>query len=223
MTEIIVLLDELAEFQAQADYLELKRAELIDAVKVPTEVIAAQDEANKRRRDIEAAYAIAQSNIRAVEKELLAEVVDPEMPAEFVAALEAAAAQREEIRRKAIARLDAEQKRANEAKAQIDAELTLSVKEVYTQVASRKAEINAEFSQKSNAVKDNLEALTARIKDEVKRAGATVKAKFYQAVYVKGRTSWNTDMLEGMIVAFPALEKARKVGEPSVTIRRVGS
>ena len=63
--------------------------------------------------------------------------------------------------------------------------------------------------------------LSAQIKEAVIREEKSVKGEHYHAVYVRGRVSWNSDMLDGMIVAFPALEKARKVGAPSVTIRRI--
>ena len=33
--------------------------------------------------------------------------------------------------------------------------------------------------------------------------------------------TWNTDMMEGWRETFPFLEKARKEGDPSVSLRRI--
>ncbi len=214
-------LDELAEYQAQQVYLAQKKQELLDTVKVPAEVLAAQDEANKRRQEIDRALWAEQTSIRNAEKMLLEEVKDPEMPPEFVAALAAANAEREAIRSQAAERLEREQKNAGVAKAQIDASLQAKVADVYAQVEARKREIASEFYRKEAAVSDNIAEMEKLAKAAVIEVGQTVKGKFYQGVYVKGRVTWNTDMLDGMVIAFPALEKARKVGAPSVTLRAI--
>jgi hypothetical protein len=219
---IIELLDELAEFQSQADYLELKKRELLDAVKIPAEVLAAQDEANKRRQAIDSALYAAQKEINAQCRAVVSDLAKPELPPEYVEAMAAYQAQVDDANSQASSRAEQAQKRASEDKALVDAILQAKVADVYKQVETRKVEINAEFDDKASGVLDNIAALTARIKAEVKAAAQTVKGKFFQAVYVKGRVTWNTDMLDGMVIAFPALEKARKVGEPSVTLRKIG-
>jgi phage host-nuclease inhibitor protein Gam len=106
-------------------------------------------------------------------------------------------------------------------KAKIDADLQAKTADVYTKVYIRRNEIEAEFADKAASVIDNIASLTAEIKAATIQEGKTVKSKFWQAVYVKGRVTWNTDMLDGMCVAFPELLKARKCGEPSVTLRKV--
>jgi hypothetical protein len=209
------LLDTLAEYQAQADYLEMKKQELINEVKIPAEVLAAQDQANKRRL-----WARQKLGDR-LKAEQLAEVKDPEIPPEFAAAIEAARKQRADISTKFFEKNEADRQATETAKDAINAELTKSVEDVYKAVAVRKQEISSEFSEKAGAVLDNIAKLKARIVEEVKAAAKSIKGSVFHAVYVKGRVTWNTDMLDGMIVAFPALEKARKVGEPSVTIRKI--
>jgi hypothetical protein len=221
MDDIVNLLDKLAEYQAQADLLEIQKRELIDAVKVPAEVLAVQDEINKRRQKIEADSLAVQKEIQAETAAQMAAIPDPDLPAEFVAALAAARAKREAIQRDTEGAMNAISNHRAEQMAQLDAELQAKTKQVYAQVEQRKQEIACEFIDKAGAVSDNMSKLTEAIKAATVEAGRSVKGAHYQAVYVKGRITWNTDMLDGLIVAFPALAKARKEGQPSVSIRRV--
>jgi hypothetical protein len=214
-------MDQLSEFEAQRTLLSLKKNELLDQVKVPIEVLAAQDEANKQRQKLDRDALKIQKEIQSWTVELMSEVIDPEMPPEFMEALSKARAQREDIQSQATQRYEALHKKLTEQKVAIDSNLLANVQDVYNQVAQRKDEISAEFGDKAEAIEDNIAKLTAEIKAEVIELGASVKSDFYHAVYVKGRTTWNTDLLDGMIIAFPALEKARKVGAPSVTLRKI--
>ena len=96
------------------------------------------------------------------------------------------------------------------------------VNEVYTpEIQARLTEIDIEFAPLFNAVDENINALTDNIKAEVITTGASVKGAHLQAVYTKGRVSWDTKIIEGLAVVFPDLEKARKIGDPSVSIRKV--
>lgn len=215
------LLDRLAEYQAQADLLEMDKRRLLDEVKIPAEVLAAQDEANKKRQEADSLSFQLQCAINKECREAISAVADPEMPAEFVAALAAARAKREGIEHEFDRQANVVRDNAAALKLKIDADLNTKVEDVYDQVSRRKSDIVAEFDYKAASVLDNIAKLTADIKAAVKAEGKTVKGQFYQAVYVKGRVTWITDMLDGMIIVFPALEKARKVGEPSVTLRKV--
>ena len=203
------LLDMLSEYQAQQAAIEMQKRELLDQVKIPAEVLNAQDEANKRRQAIDSAMWNRQKLTDQIRNESLAQVVDPEMPPEFVAALEEARRKRAEIMSAADAQNVANRLEANEAKVKIDTDLQAQVKEVYAQVETRKREIAAEFADKEQAVENNIAALTDRVKESAKADKKTVKGQYLMAVYVNGRVTWNTDMLDGMIVVFPALEKAR--------------
>jgi hypothetical protein len=183
-------------------------------------VIAAQEESNKQRQKIENDMRAKLADIKASEQALLAEVVDPPMPPEFAAALAAAQAERDDIRSQAASRYEQERKRASDAEYALHADLLDKTKAIYVQVEQRKADIMDEFDDKSSGVLDNIAKLTTEIKAATIIEGKTVKGKYWQAVYVKGRVTWITDMLDGMCVAFPALLKARKEGEPSITLRR---
>lgn len=79
-----------------------------------------------------------------------------------------------------------------------------------------------EYSPKQEAVGQKIAELEAQVKDEVIASGQTAKGGALQAVYTKGRVSWDSKVLDGLMIAVPELEKARKQGEPSVSIRRTG-
>ena len=89
------------------------------------------------------------------------------------------------------------------------------------EVKDRIAEIEAEFADKIEAMSDERRTLEAEIKGEVLASGRTIKGNTHAFTFTKGRTSWDTKLLDGYAVAHPELEVARKVGEPSVSIRKV--
>mgnify|MGYP007071606482 CR=1 FL=1 len=93
--------------------------------------------------------------------------------------------------------------------------------ELRTQVEARTAEIEAEFAPKLEAVDANIAALTDEVKAEVIAGGESVKGDHLHAVYIKGRVSWDSKKLDGLMIAIPELAAARKEGEPSVTIRKI--
>lgn len=90
------------------------------------------------------------------------------------------------------------------------------------EVEAALADVDAEFAPKLDAVAQKIAALEADAKTAVLAEGATVKGGALQAVYAKGRVTWDGKKLDGMMSLIPQLEDARKVGEPSVTIRKVG-
>ena len=57
------------------------------------------------------------------------------------------------------------------------------------------------------------------IKAEVIAAGETVSGEFHQAVYMKGRTSWDSKSLEGFAAAHPEILQFKTIGSPSVSIK----
>jgi hypothetical protein len=217
------LLDQLSEYQAQVALLDLQKQELLDEVKIPAEVLAAQDEANKQRQKLDSEMWARQKETDRIRNEKLAEIIDPEMPPEFVAALEAARAKRAEIMSESDNKSVGERLKVSEAKAKIDAELQAKVQDVYTQVATRKQEINDEFTEKASGANDNIAKLTAEIKEAVKECKESVKGSYLHAIYVKGRDGgWDTPKLEGYALAHPEILTAKKPdGEPSVTIRKI--
>lgn len=221
MTTIHEQLDQLAEFQAQRDLIEMQKSDLLNSVKIPAEVLAAQEEANKRRQYYDTRLEDIRKEIEARAKAEIEAVPMPELPAKYLRAFDEARQKRAEIQSLCQNDVEAAILQTRETKAKVDAELTAKVGTIYAQVETRKREISDEFGAKVNAVNANIDALTDEIKRAVVAEGHSVKGKVFHAVYAAGRVSWNTDMLDGMVIAFPALEKARKVGQPSVTLRKL--
>ena len=81
------------------------------------------------------------------------------------------------------------------------------------------AEIDAEYQTAIEALNTGIATLETEIKAEVIQGGATVKGAHLQAVYNKGRVSWDTKALDGYAAGHPEIMPFRKVGEPSVSIR----
>jgi len=72
-----------------------------------------------------------------------------------------------------------------------------------------------------DALQSGIDELTAEVKADVLNAGATVKGDYMMAVYNKGRVSWDTKGLDGFAIAHPEMQAFRKVGEPTITLRKV--
>ena len=211
-------LDRLADFHFQKDSIDAQKRALLDDVKVPAEIQALATDILKRIDEIEKAEHAADASVNATIERNLAAVVIPE---EIKAALAEIDRQRAAIQDERRAYNEATARRISEQIQAIKAETDGKVKDVYAAIEQRRREIEEEFFGKTDDVDRNIAALEAEIKAEVKVAGQTVKGAHFMAVYVKGRTSWNNDMLDGMIALVPQLEKARKVGEPSISIRAV--
>ena len=67
----------------------------------------------------------------------------------------------------------------------------------------------------------NAAELENKVKSLVVEGGKTEKGERLQAVYTKGRVSWDTKAIDGYAISHPELFAFRKEGEPSVSIRAV--
>jgi hypothetical protein len=90
------------------------------------------------------------------------------------------------------------------------------------EVKQRLAEIAAEFMPMFDMADEKIAALEEQAKQAVLSEGKTVKSDYIQAVYQKGRVSWDSKKLEGLMMIVPQLENARTVGEPTVILRKGG-
>ncbi len=84
------------------------------------------------------------------------------------------------------------------------------------------SDMDAEFDAQAESLETNMEELTKLVRDLTKLRGATCTGSRLKAVYVSGRTSWDTRRLERLAQHHPEIEECRKVGEPSVRIVAVG-
>ena len=95
-----------------------------------------------------------------------------------------------------------------------------AIKAAYTpELIKTLAYIEEEFSGRLEIVNNKIDDLQAEIRIDVLEFGSTVNATYLQAVWNKGRVSWNTKGLDGYMVAHPELEQFRRQGKPSVSIR----
>lgn len=113
----------------------------------------------------------------------------------------------------------------HELRQQLDA-LSLHVRDLTAAVitdAQRQeiAAIELEYAPSFDAVNERIADLEGSIKAAVIEAGATVKGQYYQAVYMKGRVSYDTKALDGYSLAHPELLAYRNEGQPSVSLRSV--
>jgi len=89
------------------------------------------------------------------------------------------------------------------------------------EIRAKLAEIDANYDPVDHEALEDIERLTRQVKETVIASGATCKGTFLQAVYMKGRTSWDGKALEGFSAAHPEILTFRTIGEPSVSIRGV--
>ena len=82
--------------------------------------------------------------------------------------------------------------------------------------------LDAEMKPYLDQTNEILNVSEAAAKIAVLELGQTVKGDSAMFVWAKGKTTWDGGKLEGMAEIIPALKSARKVGQPSVSIREVG-
>ncbi len=80
-------------------------------------------------------------------------------------------------------------------------------------------ELDEEFDPLLEQALANVKSLAEDIKVAVIATGATVKGDLVQAIYTKGRVSWDTKALDGYAAGHPEIIQFRKEGEPSVSLR----
>ncbi len=95
---------------------------------------------------------------------------------------------------------------------------------------AKKAEILKKVQAELDALDEEIKPLlnvselrVAELEEEIKQAvlkhGATVKGARVQAVYYKGRISWDSESLDRYAAAHPEVMQYRKQGEPSIQLR----
>lgn len=83
------------------------------------------------------------------------------------------------------------------------------------------AAIDLEYAPMIEEAEARCAALEQQVKTEVLAHGATVKGARVQAVYIRGRVTWDAKALDGYAMDHPELFVFRKEGAPSVSIRAV--
>jgi hypothetical protein len=89
------------------------------------------------------------------------------------------------------------------------------------EIQAQLAEIDAEEQTSLTTLQGGVDNLITEIKADIIAGGASIKGNYLQAVWTKGRISWDTKALDGYAAAHPEITPFRKEGEPSVSIRAV--
>ena len=118
------------------------------------------------------------------------------------------------------------------ASLEILAELTTSLEKLTNEYEKAKSDatpmtikrklrtIERVYAPKLDAARDRISDLTASIRTDTVSYGESVKNAGYHAVYAAGRTTWETQKLDGYAAAHPEILEFRKDSGPYVTIRK---
>ena len=210
-------LDQLTEFESQRDLIEIKKRDLLDEVKIPAEVEAIMADGMKRMNEVDNSF---QPVMRAKREKVQAALAMVVIPDEIKAQLAEIDRQRNLILEEDAKVMATIREQIDNARLELSAEINAQTQQVYADIAKRKSDIEAEFAGSRRAVDENIEKLKSEIKAATKEIGYTVDGTNYQAIYVKGKKTWNSKRLDVYVERNPEIKSCYDVGEPSVTIRR---
>jgi hypothetical protein len=86
---------------------------------------------------------------------------------------------------------------------------------------TRVSDIEQEFAQKEETARSSIESLAAEIRADTLAFGRTVRGSDYQAVWSRGRVSWDDKELSLYAWAHSEILPFRKEGKPVISIRRI--
>ena len=96
----------------------------------------------------------------------------------------------------------------------------IPVPEIPPEIQKQLADIELQRVEALATLEREIESLNAEIKQDTLGIGSTVDGKYMMAVWNKGRETWDGKLLNGFAIAHPEILSAKKVGDPSVTIRK---
>jgi len=88
-------------------------------------------------------------------------------------------------------------------------------------VAARVQSIEDEHNKAIETLAAQATQIEAEIKQSVLARGQSVKGSVLHAIWMKGRVTWDGSGLDGFAVAHPEMGQFRRVGDPSVSIRKI--
>jgi hypothetical protein len=220
MTELEIKqkLDTLAEYQSHRDLLDADKRNLLEEVKVPDEVQAIVSAGMKQIGEVEMSFIPL---LKEYEEEADAQLMKIVIPDEIKTALMELDRKRKAVQDEQQAKNADVRAKIQAAKATIQTEVDAATQGVYTALAARKAEIDAEFAGKAEAVDENIRKLTKDIKAAVSTFGLTVKGSFLMATFGEGRKTWFPKRLDKYVETHPDIQECYTTGDPVITIRKI--
>ena len=91
--------------------------------------------------------------------------------------------------------------------------------EILKSVQAELEALDAEYAPLLAAAEARIESLKEEIKSDVLEHGASVRGGRFQAVFSRGRITWDTHALEAYADEHPEVNDFRREGAPSVSIR----
>ena len=91
--------------------------------------------------------------------------------------------------------------------------------EILKKVQSELDAIDAEYEPLLEAAEANASTLEAEIKNDVLLSGQSIHSEVFQAIYPRGRVSWDSAGISDYPRAHPEVLAYRKEGQPTVSLR----
>lgn len=92
--------------------------------------------------------------------------------------------------------------------------------EVLKQIQDELDALEVEFKPALEAAEKNAASLEAEIRNDVLLRGESLRGSAYQAIYMKGRVSWDAAGMNEYARDHPDVLRYRKEGQPSVSLRK---
>lgn len=92
--------------------------------------------------------------------------------------------------------------------------------EVLKKVQDELDALEVEFEPALEAAEENAAALEAEIRNDILLRGESLRGSTYQAIYMKGRVSWDAAGMNEYARDHPDVLRYRKEGQPSVSLRK---
>lgn len=110
---------------------------------------------------------------------------------------------------------------ARDARAALAAAYDAKKADIMRQIADELAALDAEYAPLLAAADEQIKTLAQDIRAAVLQHGASVRGSRIQAVYIRGRTTWDTKGLLRYAMRYPDVLTYRKESAPTVQLRMI--
>lgn len=110
---------------------------------------------------------------------------------------------------------------ARDARAALTAAYDERKADILRQVAHELEALDAEYAPLLEAANRHIQVLEQEVREAIIQYGASVRGSRIQAVYVKGRTTWDAKGLTRYAASHPEILAYRKESAPTVQLRTI--